>query len=142
MVAKMHSGREPIHANASIDADARDPYLVPCLELVSAQAFAIYRMDPYVVVFCPSALGCCVVGLSSQGAGPDLYSRASGVRLLVLDTPGDGDPGMEWIWGFSPQQKSAEKACLAHFCFPGLSRGSVKVETPGEIREIRGHDWT
>jgi len=60
-------------------------------------------MDPHVVVFCPSALGCGVVGLSSSGAGPDLYSCASGVRLVVLDTLGDGHPGVGWIRGFSQQ---------------------------------------
>jgi hypothetical protein len=103
VVAKTQPGREPIHANANIDADARDPFLVPCFELISSQAFAVYRMDPHVVVLCPSALGCSVVGLSSQGAGPDLYSCASGVQLVVLDTPGDRDSGMEWIWGFSQQ---------------------------------------
>ena len=96
-------GREPIHANANMDADARDPFLVPGFSLVSAQAFAIYRMDPHVVVLCPSALGCCVVGLSSQGAGPDLYSCTSGVRRVVLDTRGDCDPGVEWIRGLSQQ---------------------------------------
>ena len=42
---------EPTHANAHIDADARDPYLVSRFKLVSAQAFAVYRMDPHVVVF-------------------------------------------------------------------------------------------
>jgi hypothetical protein len=86
-----------------MDADARDPSLVPCFKFVSAPAFPVYRMDPHVVVLCPSALGCCVVGLSSKGAGPDIDSCASGVRLVVLDTPGDCDPGMEWIWGFSQQ---------------------------------------
>jgi hypothetical protein len=86
------------HANANIHADARDSYLVSCFKLVSAQAFVIYRMDPYVVVFCPSALGCRVVGLSSQGAGPGLYSCASWVRLVVLDTLADCNSGMEWIW--------------------------------------------
>ena len=44
---------EPKHANAHIDADARDSYLVSCFELVSAAAFAVYRMDPHVVVFVP-----------------------------------------------------------------------------------------
>jgi hypothetical protein len=106
--------REPTHANANTDADARDSYLVSCFKLVSAQAFVVYRMDPYVVVFCPSALGCRVVGFSSQGTGPDLYSCTSGVRLVVLDTPSDCNAGMEWIWCFSQQQKSAEKAYLAH----------------------------
>ncbi len=96
-------GREPIHANANIDADTRDPSLVPGFSLVSAQAFAVYRLDPHVVVLCPPALGCRVVGLSSKGAGPDLYSCASGVRLVVLDTPGDCHPGMEWIWGLSQE---------------------------------------
>ena len=96
-------GREPIHANANVDADARDPSLVPCFSLVSAPAFAVSRMDPHVVVLCSSALGCCLVALSSKGARPDLYSCASGVRLVVLDTPGDRDPGMEWIWGLSQQ---------------------------------------
>jgi hypothetical protein len=86
------------HANANIDPDARDSYLVSCFKLVSAQAFVVYRVDPYVVVFCPSALGCRVVGFSSQGAGPDFYSCASWVRLVVLDTPADCNSGMEWIW--------------------------------------------
>jgi hypothetical protein len=114
MVGTMHSGREPIHANAYIDAEARDSYLVPCFKLVSAQAFAVHRMDPHVVVFCPSTLGCGVVGFASKGAGPDLYSCASGVRPVVLDTPGDRDPGMEWIWGFSQQKKDTENAYIAH----------------------------
>jgi hypothetical protein len=95
--------REPIHAYAYNDANARDPYLVPCFGLVSAEDFAVYRLDPHVVVLCPPALGCRVVGLSSKAAGPDLYSCASGVRLVVLDTPGDRDRGMEWIWSFSQQ---------------------------------------
>jgi hypothetical protein len=85
---------EPIHANAHIDAYARDPYLVSRFKLVSAQAFAVYRMDPHVVVFCASALGCCFVGFPSQGAGVDLYSRASWIRRVVLDTPGNGDRGV------------------------------------------------
>jgi hypothetical protein len=89
------------HANANIYADARNSYLVSCFKFVSAQAFVIYRVDPYVVVFCPSALGCRVVGFSSQGAGPDLYSCASWIRLVVLDTPADCNRGMEWIWCFS-----------------------------------------
>jgi hypothetical protein len=101
MVAKIHSGREPKHANAHIDADARDSYLVSCFEPVSAAGFAVYRMDPHVVVFCPSAVGGCVVGCSSQGAGFDLYSWASGVPRVVLDTPGDGCRGVGWVWGFS-----------------------------------------
>ena len=95
--------REPIHAHANIDADTPNPYLVPCFKPVSTQAFAIYWMDPHVVVFCPSAVGCGVVGFSSKGAGPDIYSCASRVRLVVLDTPGDRDRGMERIWGFSQQ---------------------------------------
>jgi hypothetical protein len=103
MVETMHSGWESTSTNAYIDADARDSYLVPCFELVSAQAFAVYRMDPHVVVLCPSALGCGVVGFASKGAGLDFYSCASGVRPVVLDTPGDRDPGMEWIRGFSQQ---------------------------------------
>jgi hypothetical protein len=107
-------GWEPIHANADIDADARDPDLVPCFSPLSAQDFAFYRVDPHVVVLCPPALGGCVVGFSSQGAGPDLYPCASGVRLVVLDTPGDCNPGMEWFWGFSQQQTDAKKALLAH----------------------------
>src|ERR1700734_507886 len=109
----MRSGREPTHANANIDADARDSYLVSCFKPLSAQAFVIHRMDPHVVVFCPSALGRRVVGLSSQGTGPDLYSCPSWVRLVVLDTPADCNTGMEWIWCFSQQQKNAEKAYLA-----------------------------
>jgi hypothetical protein len=94
---------EPLHANDYIDAEPRDSYLVPCFKLVSAQAFAVYRMDPHVVVFCPSALGCGVVGFAAKGAGPDFYSCASGVRPVVLDTPGDRCHGMGWIWGFSQQ---------------------------------------
>jgi hypothetical protein len=100
-VAKIHSGGERIHANAHIDADARDPDLVPGFKSVSAQDFVVYRVDPHVVVFCPSALGGCVVGSSSQGVGADLYPRAPRVRLVVLDTPGDGHRGVEWIWRFS-----------------------------------------
>lgn len=82
---------EPTHANAHIDADARDPYLVSRFKLVSAQAFAVYRMDPHVVVFRASALGCCFVGFPSQGAGVDLYSRASRIRRVVLDPLGNSD---------------------------------------------------
>jgi hypothetical protein len=100
-VAKIHSGGEPINANAHIDADARDPVLVPGFKSVSAQAFVVYRVDPHVVVFCPSALGGCVVGFSSQGAGSDLYPCAPRVRLVVLDTPGDGCRGVGWLWCFS-----------------------------------------
>jgi hypothetical protein len=100
-VAKIHSGGERIHANAHIDADARDPDLVPGFKSVSAQGFVVYRVDPHVVVFRPSALGGCVVGSSSQGAGSDLYPCAPRVRLVVLDTPSDGCRGVEWIWGFS-----------------------------------------
>jgi hypothetical protein len=118
MAATMYSGREPTYANANTDVDARDSYLVSCLKLVSAQAFVIYRMDPYVVVFRPSALGCRVVGFSSQGAGLDLYSCASWFRLMVLDTPADCNTGMEWIWRFSQQQKNAEKAYLADWRSP------------------------
>ena len=102
-LATIHSGGSQSLANANLDADARDPYLVPCFSLVSAQDFAVYRVDPHVVVFCPSALGCGVVGFASKGAGPDFYSCASGVRPVVLDTPGNGDPGMERIGGFSQQ---------------------------------------
>jgi hypothetical protein len=72
-------GRELIDANAHLDTSARDPYLVSRFKLVPAQAFAVYRVDPHVVVFCPSAVGCCFVGFSSQGAGADFYSRASGI---------------------------------------------------------------
>jgi hypothetical protein len=103
VAATIDSCSEPTHANANIDPDARDPFLVPCFKLVSAPPFAVYRMDPYVVVFCPPALGGCVVGFSSQGARPDLYSRASGVRLVVLDSPRDRDPGLERLWGFSQE---------------------------------------
>jgi ketosteroid isomerase-like protein len=71
-------------------------------------------MDPHVVVLCPSALGCCRLAFASKGAGADLHSRASGIRLVVLDTLGDRDRGMEWIWSFSQQQKDAAKAYLAH----------------------------
>jgi hypothetical protein len=94
MVAKMQSGREPTHADVNIHADPRDPDLVSGFELVSAQAFPVYRMDPYVVVLCPSGRGDCVVGVSSQGAGPDIHSCASGFPHVVLDTPGGGDPGL------------------------------------------------
>jgi hypothetical protein len=87
--------QEPIHANAHIDADARDPYLVSRFKLVSAQAFALYRVDSHVVVFCPSAMGCCFVGFSAQGAGVDLYSCASRIRRVVLDTPRNGHRGVE-----------------------------------------------
>jgi hypothetical protein len=68
--------------------------MVSRFELVSAQAFAIYRLDPHVVVFCPSTICCHFVGFSSQGAGVDLYSCASWVRRVVLDTPGNGHRGM------------------------------------------------
>lgn len=99
-VAKIHSGGEPIHANAHNDAVARDPDLVPGFKSVSAQDFLVYRVDPHVVVFCPSALGGCVMGSSSQGAGSDLYPCAPRVQPVVLDTPGDGCRGVGWIWGF------------------------------------------
>jgi len=36
-----------------------------------------------------------------------LYSCPSGVRLVVLDTPGDGRRGMARIRGFSQEEKSA-----------------------------------
>jgi hypothetical protein len=88
-------GRDPIHANAHTDADARDPHLVSRFGFISAQAFAVYWLDPHVVVFCPSALGCCFVGFPSQGAGVDLYSRPSWIRRVVLDPPGSGDRGLE-----------------------------------------------
>ncbi len=65
MVAAIHSGWEQTLTNAYTDADARDSYLVPCFKLVPAQDFAVYRLDPHVVVFCPSALGCGVVGFAS-----------------------------------------------------------------------------
>ena len=85
---------EPTHANAHIDADARDPVLVPGFKSVSAQAFVVYRVYPHVVVFRASALGGCFVGSPSQGAGVDLYSRASRIRRVVLDPPGNGDLGV------------------------------------------------
>ena len=88
--------------------------MVPGFKLVSAPAFAVYRMDPHVVVLCPSALGCCVVGFTSEGAGSDLYPCPSGLRLVVLDTPGGGNPGMERIGDPSKQEKDAQKAYLAH----------------------------
>jgi hypothetical protein len=109
-VAKIHSGGERIHANAHNDAVARDPDLVPGFKSVSAQDFIVHRVDPHVVVFCPSALGGCLVGFSSQGAGSDLYPCAPRVRLVVLDTPGDSCRGVGRIWGFSQQQKDAETA--------------------------------
>jgi hypothetical protein len=96
-----HPGREPIDANAYNDASPRDPSLVPCFSPVSATDFAVYRVDPHVVVLCPTALGRGVMGDSSQGAGPDLHSCASGVRHVVLDPPGGCDPGMERIRGFT-----------------------------------------
>jgi hypothetical protein len=43
------------------------------------------------VVFRASALGCCFVGFPSQGAGVDLYSRASRIRRVVLDPLGNSD---------------------------------------------------
>ncbi len=98
----------------NMDAGAWDSFLVPCFSVVSAEDFAVYRVDPHVVVLCSPALGCRVVGFSSPGAGPDLYSCASGVRPVVLDTPGDCDPGMEWVGSFSQQKKIAEKAHLAN----------------------------
>jgi hypothetical protein len=126
-------GREPIHANANVDADARDPFLVPCFSLVSAQAFAVYRMDPHVVVLYPSALGCSRVALSTEGAGPDLYSCASGVRFVVLDTPGGRDHGMEWIRGSSQQEKDAKKANLARWSPDHLPAGLFLVSKKASI---------
>jgi hypothetical protein len=104
---------EPIYANANFDADARNSFLVPCFKLVSTPDFAVYRLDPHVVVFCASAVGCGVVGPASTGAGPDLHSCTSGVRPLVLDSPGDRDPGLGRVWDFSQQAKDAESARLA-----------------------------
>jgi hypothetical protein len=52
-------------------------------------------MDPHVVVFRPSTMGCYFVGFSSQSAGVGLYSCASGIRRVVLDTPGNCDRGVE-----------------------------------------------
>jgi hypothetical protein len=95
--------REPLHANANNDADARDPYLVSRFKLVSAQDCTLYRMDPHVVVLCPSALGRCFVGSSSQGAGVDLHSCASGLRFVVLDTRGNGDRGVGAVRVLSQQ---------------------------------------
>ena len=86
--------REPLHANANNDADARDPYLVSRFKLVPAQA---------CVVFCPSALGCGFVGSSSQGAGVDLHSCASGLRFVVLDTRGNGYRGVGAVRVLSQQ---------------------------------------
>jgi hypothetical protein len=51
------------------------------------------------------------VGFSSQGVGTDLYSCPSGVRLVVLDTPGDGRRGVARIRGFSQEEKSAAARC-------------------------------
>ena len=93
-VATIHSGGSQSLANANLDADPRDPYLVSRFKLVPAQAFAVYRLDPHVVVFCPATICRYIVGFSSQGVGLDLYSRASGVRRVVLDTPGNGDRGV------------------------------------------------
>jgi hypothetical protein len=90
-LATIHSGGSQSLANANLDADPRDPYLVSRFKLVPAQAFAIYRLDPHVVVFCPATICRYFVGFTSQGAGADLYSRASGVRRVVLDTPGNSD---------------------------------------------------
>ena len=90
-VATIHSGGSQSLANANLDADPRDPYLVSRSKLVSPQAFAIYRLDPHVVVFCPATICRYFVGFASQGAGPDFHSRASGLRRVVLDTPGNGD---------------------------------------------------
>jgi hypothetical protein len=52
-------------------------------------------MDPHVVVLRPSALGCCFVGFPPQGTGVDFYPRASRIRRVVLDSPGNGDRGLE-----------------------------------------------
>jgi hypothetical protein len=139
VVSPQISKFRPLHANANFDADARDPSLVPCFSLVSAKAFAVYRMDPHVVVLCPSALGRCVVGLSSKGIGPDLYSCSSGVRLVVLDTPGNCNPGMERIWGFSQQEKDAEKAYLAHFQSTSLEKFTNPVNFSNLRMLVRMH---
>jgi hypothetical protein len=90
-----------IHANANLLVAPWDPFVVPGLEPVSAPAFVICRLDSHVVVFCPSAMGCGLMGSPAEGSGPDLYSCASGLRPVVLDTPGDRAPGLEWFWGFS-----------------------------------------
>jgi hypothetical protein len=96
-------GRALKHANARIHADARDTYLVSRFKLVSAQAFAVYRLDPHVVVFRASALGCCFVGFASQGVGVDLYPRASGIRRVVLDSPGNRYRGVGSIRSLAQQ---------------------------------------
>jgi len=95
-------------------------------------------MDPHVVVFCASAMGCCFVGFSSQGAGLDFYSCASGVQPLVLDTPGDRDHRMGWIRSFSQQQENAEKAQLA-FAGSGIFVGGNGDDTPGGHRLFQIH---
>jgi hypothetical protein len=145
-------GREPIHANAHIDVNARDPYLVSRFELVSAQAFAVYRLDPHVVVFCASALGRCFVGLPSQGAGVDLYPRASRIRRVVLDPPGNSNRGVEQVWRLPQQQENAEKPNLRLFaagfafsCHQDSRRGGAPWENeatfgPRAMRRARCPD--
>src|SRR5579859_2905050 len=99
--------------HVDLHAGTRNPAVVPGPQPLFAQAVAVYWMDPHVVVFRSSAMGCGVVGLSSQGAGPDLYSRAPGFRPVVLDTPGDGPHGMARVRGVSQPKKSAAKTYLA-----------------------------
>ena len=111
-LAAIHSGGSQSLANAHLDADTRDPYLVSRLKLVPAQAFLVYRMDPHVVVLRPSTMGRRFVGFSSSGAGLDFYSCPSGVRRVVLDTRSNRHRSLGAIRALSQQQKIAQKADL------------------------------
>jgi len=123
---------EATHANALIDVVAWNPTLVPCFKLVSAPSFAVYRMDPHVVVFRASAVGCGVVGFSSPGAGAGFYSCASRVRLMVLDTPGNCRRSVGWVWGFSQQEKGEETGRLAVVFGLWLPR-QIPFDPPGQV---------
>ena len=111
-LAAIHSGGSQSLANAHLDADTRDPYLVSRLKLVPAQAFLVYRMDPHVVVLRPSTMGRRFVGFSSSGAGLDFYSCPSGIRRVVLDTRSNRHRSLGAIRALSQQQKIAQKADL------------------------------
>ena len=111
-LAAIHSGGSQSLANAHLDADTRDPYLVSRLKLVPAQAFLVYRMDSHVVVLRPSTMGRRFVGFSSSGAGLDFYSCPSGIRRVVLDTRSNRHRSLGAIRALSQQQKIAQKADL------------------------------
>ena len=118
MVATLPFWLGAIHADANIDVDARNPSLVPCFSLVSAEAFAVYRLDPHVVVLCPSALGCRVVAFLPR------------VLVLIFIHAHRGFDLWFWIhlvtailvWSGSgvshKNRRIQEKAYLEHSCPP------------------------